>query len=127
MFGFFQGWIVKLVAILALVTVITGSYWYCYNAGIRHQVSVQIVAQAAADKEAVMRYDKIEGELLNVQTKQKIVYRTIYKQVEKIVNRPVYSNVCIDDDGRMQLNAALTGSDTSDAPTALPESNIVPK
>lgn len=127
MFGFFSGAVAKLIAIAVLMAAITGSYWYAYKAGERHQVGVQIVAQAAADKEAVMRYDKIEGELLNVQTKQKVVYKTIYKQVDKIIDRPVYSNNCIDDSGRMLLNAALSGSDPAKSVTAVPESDNVPK
>lgn len=41
--------------------------------------------------------------------KRKIVYRTITKQVDKVVERPVYRNVCLDDSGLRCLDAAIRG------------------
>lgn len=41
--------------------------------------------------------------------KARIVYRTITEMVDKIVDRPVYRNVCLDDDGLRLANAALGG------------------
>jgi hypothetical protein len=35
---------------------------------------------------------------------ERVVYRTIVKTVERIVERPVYSNVCLDADGVMAIN-----------------------
>lgn len=37
--------------------------------------------------------------------------RVQYVQVQKIVERPVYRNVCIDDDGLLIINSAIAGSD----------------
>lgn len=42
----------------------------------------------------------------------KIVYRTITKQVDKYIDRPVYRNTCFDDDGLRDVNAALIGATT---------------
>jgi nitroreductase len=33
--------------------------------------------------------------------------KLVYIEVEKIIDRPVYSNVCIDDDGLRQLNSLI--------------------
>lgn len=41
--------------------------------------------------------------------KAKIIYRTIREQVDKIVDREVYRNVCFDADGVLRANAALVG------------------
>ena len=41
--------------------------------------------------------------------KRKIVYRTITKQVDKVVERPVYRNICLDDSGLRCLDAAIRG------------------
>lgn len=37
--------------------------------------------------------------------------RVQYVQVQKIVERPVYRNVCIDDDGLLIINSAIAVSD----------------
>jgi hypothetical protein len=50
--------------------------------------------------------------LENDRTKTEIKYRTITREVEKIVERPVYLQQCFDADGLRALNAAIdaTGS-----------------
>lgn len=47
--------------------------------------------------------------------KAKIIYRTITKEVDKIVLRDVYRNICFDDDGLRAANTALIGALTSAA------------
>lgn len=37
----------------------------------------------------------------------KVVYEAIDKSVREIVERPVYRNICLDDDGLRQLNTAI--------------------
>jgi hypothetical protein len=53
---------------------------------------------------------------------ERVVYKTITETVDKIVERPVYRNVCIDADGLRQLNAAITGriATTGEPAPALP-------
>lgn len=41
--------------------------------------------------------------------RERVVYQTITETVDRIVDRPVYSNVCLDDDGLRALNAAIGG------------------
>lgn len=53
--------------------------------------------------------------------KAKVVYRTITQTVDKIVDRPVYRNVCLDDDGLRSANAALVGAIT---PAAQPDKPV---
>jgi hypothetical protein len=47
--------------------------------------------------------------LENSRAKRQVVTRTITETVEKIIDRPVYRNVCIDADGLCLLNAAING------------------
>ena len=42
--------------------------------------------------------------------KTRVEFRTITKEVEKIVEKPVYRDVCLDADGLRAVNAALTGA-----------------
>lgn len=45
--------------------------------------------------------------------KTEIKYKTLVREVEKVVERPVYANVCLDADGLRLANAALAGSSTA--------------
>ena len=59
----------------------------------------------------------------NDRTKTEIKYRTITRQVEKIVERPIYAQPCFDDGGLHALRSALgTASDTGEPQDAVPES-----
>ena len=42
--------------------------------------------------------------------KTRVVFRTITETVEKIVEKPVYRDMCLDDDGLRAVNTALAGS-----------------
>lgn len=46
-------------------------------------------------------------QLETVREKTRTVFRTITQEVDKIVERPVYRNVCLDDDGVQRVNAAI--------------------
>lgn len=55
--------------------------------------------------------------------KAKVVYREITKTIDKYIDRPVYRNICFDDDGLRDANRALNGES---AVTGKP-SAVVPK
>ena len=42
--------------------------------------------------------------------KERVVYKTITKTVDQIVEKPVYRQLCLDTAGLQQLNAAITGT-----------------
>lgn len=42
--------------------------------------------------------------------RERVVYEVITETVDKIIDRPVYRNVCIDPDGLRALNAAVNGN-----------------
>ena len=46
----------------------------------------------------------------NFKERERVVYQTITETVDRIVERPVYRNVCLDDDGVRALNAAIRGA-----------------
>ena len=43
-------------------------------------------------------------------SKQKVRVETITREVQKIIDRPVYLNHCFDDDGLQQLNSLIASS-----------------
>lgn len=52
--------------------------------------------------------NKVSSDYEVEKSKQKVRVETVTREVQKIIDRPVYSNVCIDDDGLQQLNSLIT-------------------
>jgi hypothetical protein len=110
------GWI-HLIAILAVVGVITatviGIYRSGYSAG-EAAVKLEWEEASRAQKEKEANQIKAAAAALEAErAKRKVVYRTITQTVDKIVERPVYRNQCMDDDGLRCVNAALRGESAS--------------
>jgi len=83
--------------------------WRIYDAG-RTEVYAEWERVNAAQREAeAKRAGGASAGLEKDRGKNRIVYRTITESVEKIVDRPVYSNICMDDDGLRLLTAAVRG------------------
>ena len=45
--------------------------------------------------------------------KRRVVIREVTNYVDKIIDRPVYRNVCLDPDGLRCVNAAILGTDST--------------
>lgn len=78
------------------------------------------VAQALVDAKAADHMNDIAAQLETAKNERQIVTKTITKRVIELVDRPVYRNVCLDDDGLQLINAALAGKGPSVAPAAVP-------
>jgi hypothetical protein len=82
------------------------------------------IAAAATQKEAdakayqarTAEFNQVSAELEQARNDRKIVYRTITKQVEKVVDRDMYRQSCFDDDGLSIANAALAGATRAGQP-----------
>ncbi len=48
-----------------------------------------------------------------VKAEQSTKVETVTREVQKIVERPVYKSSCIDDDGMQQLNELIKAGNTS--------------
>lgn len=74
-------------------------------------------AQAKAYQEALVKrqnqINQLSSDYETKKSKQKIKVETVTKYVDKIVERDVYRNVCIDDDGMQQLNSLIKSRSTS--------------
>jgi len=71
----------------------------------RKQVKALADAQNKANK-ASADYEKIKAE-------QRAKVETVTRTVQKIVERPIYLNRCIDDDGVQQVNSLIDARDSS--------------
>lgn len=64
---------------------------------------------AEAYQARTVELNDIAAQLEQARHERKTVYRTITRDVEKVVTRDVYRNVCLDSDGVRLVNDALAG------------------
>lgn len=63
------------------------------------------IATQAANKDAMATYEGIQKTLTGLRSNEKVIIR----ENVKIVDRPVYRNLCLDPDGLRNANAAKNG------------------
>lgn len=114
----------KIAAVLALVAALTVGYLAIEHRGIvKGRAEVQAkwdeakAKQIIANDKARTELNDIASQLETAKNERQIVTQTITKQVTKLVDRPVYRNICLDPDGLRIANAAIAGKAT-DIPAA---------
>lgn len=76
----------------------------------------QIERQAKDTFRNVERQDTAVGDYTKDRENAQVIYREIRVKVDKIVERPVYRNICFDDSGLRELHRALDGTDAKPSP-----------
>lgn len=99
----------KIVSIAVLVLAIVSSYWYTYKAGERNEQKNAIVRMAESNAEATKTFDNLWDLYIAEKDRKDKDAKIIKQRVVEIVNRPVYQNVCLDDEGVDLANQALSG------------------
>ena len=97
-------WLVSLIAV-------GGGAWIKATSAASASCKVEkaeMVAAAQAEKDMeITKTNKASAALEAAQAKTRIKYRTIRETVDRVVEKPVYHAVCLDDDGLRLANAAL--------------------
>ncbi|MEB5477259.1 hypothetical protein [Acinetobacter pollinis] len=76
---------------------------------------VQKYAKAVQQQQIEMNKVSADYEKLKADQATKVEYVT--RAINKYIDRPVYRNVCIDDDGRLQVNELIKSGQTNKANT----------
>lgn len=71
----------------------------------RAEASAQKEADAAAYQAKAIELNQVSAELEQARNDRKIVYRTITRNVQTYIDRPVYQRECLDSDGLRDANA----------------------
>ena len=79
------------------------------NAQIQEIERKQVKALADAQN----KVNKVSSDYEQLKAEQRTQVETVTRTVQKIVERPVYLNKCIDDDGLYEINSLIKASDTS--------------
>ncbi len=93
-----------------ILMVLAGGYAWAFHNGYEHKEKEIAAEQVQADKALQARYNKVADDYETLKTKRENNVRTITKTVEKLVDNPVYRNICISDTGLHVINQALSGN-----------------
>lgn len=101
----------KLIAVLVVFSIVIGAWQYDHSAQykrgrvsmateISNRLKDSAIEKAKQDRESSAAYQT--GKAVREEKE-----RVRYVQVQKIVEKPVYRNVCVDSDGVSVINAAI--------------------
>lgn len=110
----------KIAEWLIVVAVVAGAAYWVYNSGYEAAEKKALVELAQANKEARDKYNLIEKKLEDKKNVRQENARVITKEVEKIVDRVVYSSECWDSDGLLNANDAISGRNQSKPSSTVP-------
>ena len=111
----------RLIAAVAAMVLAFGAGWWLRGLQVKAATVDQTKAQAQADVQQAQRTSTAVQQHAKVKTETEIRYVTTVKEVEKLVERPVYLERCMDDDGLRVLNAQILGTNSPGPGPALPE------
>jgi len=76
---------------------------------------IQKIERAQAESLAKQqdKVNKVSADYEKLRSEQRAKVETVTRTVQKIVERPIYLNRCIDDDGLQQINSLIQARDTS--------------
>ena len=101
----------KLIAVLVVFSIVIGAWQYDHSAQYKRGRVSMATEISNRLKDSAIEKAKQDRELSAVYQTGKAVReekeRVRYVQVQKIVEKPVYRNVCVDSDGVSVINAAI--------------------
>lgn len=105
--------------ILAVIAAGTGLFFFGrYEGGHAQRLEDAAAALKTVTVEiAAVHQEEIKFNLISTNVEKKledihVVHDIVTREVDKIIDRPIYSNVCIDDDGLRLIREALSATPT---------------
>lgn len=98
-----------------------GTGWWLRGLQVKAATVDQTKAQAQADVQQAQRTSTAVQQHAQTKTETEIRYVTVTREVEKLVERPVYLERCMDDDGVRILNTQILGINPPGPGPALPK------
>ena len=114
------GWQARLAEIALIAVLLITGYFYVHHKGYSEAMQDVAATQIKADKAQQDKYNLLAQELEDTKKKRQENVRTITKTVEKIIDNPIYRNVCISDSGLSVINASLKGEPSPKLDDSLP-------
>ena len=111
----------KLIAAALVAALFFGLGWQLKGLQVKAAAVKEVKAQANAEVKQAERASTAVQLTASAEAKTEIRYVHITKEVEKLVDRPVYRNVCLDDDGLRAINSQILGFDPGGTGQAMPD------
>lgn len=111
----------RMIAAGAALVLAFGAGWWLRGLQVKAATVDQTKTQAQADVQQAQRTSTAVQQHAQAKTETEIRYVTVTREVEKLVERPVYLERCMDDDGVRVLNAQILGTNPPGPGPALPE------
>lgn len=97
-----------IAVVIFLFGAAAGVRWHTGQDAIKENARI-----LAEQREILRRTDKIDQASMKLEERRaetEIIYRTIKERVDHVVEKPIYRNICIDDDGLRELSAAISAA-----------------
>ncbi len=90
---------IKLAEFFLAVLLLTGCYFGVRHVAVEDYKVTQIALQAEADKLKQDKYDKLAADYEAAKANREVVFKTVTKRVDRIVEKPIYLENCIEIEG----------------------------
>lgn len=100
---------IKLAEFFLALILLTGCYfWVRHDAVVDYQKEATI-EQAKVDKAKQDAYNKLSEDYEALKTTRQANANTVTRTYEKVIEKPIYSTVCVEPDGLRLANEAIAG------------------
>lgn len=97
----------KAIILAVVAAVAFSSAWIVQDWRYAAKEADRLEAQRERERANAMTADKASEAHEEAKVAIQTEFKTIYQEVERVVEKPIYRNVCFDDDGMRQLRAAI--------------------
>lgn len=107
-------------AVVGLAALI-GAFFYGVGVGRDREIADGANARAEAEKQVERKQatiDSLRADAADRESIRETTVREIYRDIPKIIERPVYRNICVDTDGVQLLDRAVAAANGEDRPGA---------
>lgn len=104
-----MAWQARVLEWIVAFALLFGAYLWVGHHAVSEYKQEQLIVQMEKDKAQQKKYNVLAQDYEELKTKRQENARTTVREVEKIIDRPVYLNECLDDDGLRIINAAIRG------------------
>lgn len=113
---FYEVVIYVLLALLFTTIIISGWYYYKSNlykalyTNAKNDIEIMVLEAEINSQKKQAEIDLIKKDYEYEKENIKIRVETVTREIEKFIDRPVYNNVCIDDDGLQKINSLISNN-----------------
>ena len=99
----------RVLEFIVAFAVLSGAYFWVGHHAVESYKQEQEVVQMRANEAQQKKYNVLAQDYEELKAKRQANAKVIIREVEKVIDNPVYNNECIDSTGLSIINQALSG------------------